>query len=52
MLIVARSKCINLAFCCHQVVDLPTGSTIDRVGVILSVVVVHIKDGVFQLKGF
>ncbi len=51
MLIVARSRCINLVFCCHQVVDLPIHSSIDRVGVILSAVVMHNKDGVFQLEG-
>ncbi len=52
MLIVVRSRCINLAFCCVQVVDLPTCSTIDKVVVIFNVVVMHNKDGVFQLKGF
>jgi hypothetical protein len=50
MLIIARFRCINLAFCCRQVVDLPTHSTIDRVGAVLSVVVVHKKDGVLSKR--
>jgi hypothetical protein len=50
--IVARSRYINLAFCYHQVVDLPKCSTIDKVRVIFSAVVVHNKHGVFQLKGY